>query len=813
MSRWSLVYDGYAPADELLRESLCTLGNGFFATRGAAPEAVADDTHYPGTYVAGAYNRRVSKVAGRQVENEDLVNMPNWLSLAVRIGDGPWFEVGAVTLLAYRQELDIRRGVLVREIRYEDAEGRRTRRTDRRLVHMAEPHLAALETTFVPENWSGEITVRSAVDGRVENTGVARYRALDGHHHDPVEAGEIGDDAVRLAVETNQSHTRVAVAARTRLLRGDEALTCPRRRFEEPGLIGHEMAVAVAEGQGVTIEKVIALYTSRDHAISEPADEAERAVRRAPGFARLLESHSEAWAFLWEHFDIDFEEGDDGACERAAAVLRLYIFHVVSTCSLNSMDIDAGAPARGLSGEAYRGHVFWDELFIFPTLNLRMPEITRALLMYRYRRLDEARAAARQAGLAGALYPWQSGSNGREESQRLHLNPRSGRWLPDNTWLQRHVNAAVVYNIWQYYQVTGDVESLTFYGAEVIYEVARFFASLATYDAEDDRYDIRGVMGPDEYHDAYPGADRPGLDNNAYTNVMAVWVLCRALELPHHLPGDQQANLRALLDLDDAEFGQWNEISRKMRVPFHDDGVISQFAGYDRLAELDWEGYREKYGDIQRLDRILEAEGDSPNHYKASKQADVLMLFYLFSSDELRELFDRLGYAFEYETIPKTIEYYLARTSHGSTLSRVVHSWVLARSDRARSWHLFTEALASDVSDIQGGTTPEGIHLGAMAGTADLVQRCYTGLEMRGEVLRLNPALPDELRTLRLELRYRGHTLALELTAARLLVQMVRCSAEPVAVAVRDREYRLKSGETIAFNLDGSGGLAEKANA
>jgi alpha,alpha-trehalase len=246
------------------------------------------------------------------------------------------------------------------------------------------------------------------------------------------------------------------------------------------------------------------------------------------------------------------------------------------------------------------------------------------------------------------------------------------------------------------------MEFLSFFGAEMILEIARFWASAATRH-EDGRFDIRGVMGPDEYHDCYPERDEPGLDNNAYTNVMAVWVLCRALQLFEVLPEDRQDELRGKLGITEAETDLWEESSRKMRIAFHGDGIISQFEGYDRLQEFDWDGYRRKYGDIQRLDRILEAEGDSPNRYQASKQADVLMLFYLFSADELAGLFHRLDYPFDAETIPRNIDYYIARTSHGSTLSRVVHSWVLARSDRGRSWELFTEALESDVADIQGG--------------------------------------------------------------------------------------------------------------
>ena len=193
-------------------------------------------------------------------------------------------------------------------------------------------------------------------------------------------------------------------------------------------------------------------------------------------------------------------------------------------------------------------------------------------------------------------------------------------------------------------------------------------------------------MGPDEYHDAYPGADKPGLNNNAYTNLMAVWVLCRALDLLKLLPAEHCSRIRQKLDVKDEEIRRWEDISRKMRLVFHDDGILSQFEGYADLKEFDWDTYREKHGWAMRLDRILEAEGDTPNRYKASKQADVLMLFYLFSAEELQQLFERLGYPFDPQMIPKNIEYYLERTSNGSTLSEVVNSWVLARSDRARSW-------------------------------------------------------------------------------------------------------------------------------
>ena len=797
MNTWSLVYDEFVPEKEGLREALCTLGNGYFATRGAAEESAADGVHYPGTYLAGGYNRLQTIIAGRTVENEDLVNWPNWLRLRFAPRDGARFELAEVEVLSYRQELDLARGLLVREIRFRDPEGRDTTLCSRRIVHMGDCHLAALEVTITPENWEGPLEIHSALDGRVRNEGVARYHELDSNHLEPLESAPLDERGILLRVQTRQSEIQMAQAARTRVFEGDRAIAPGRRLVLQPAYAGEHLSVEARRGLPLRVEKVVAVYSSRDTAISHCELAAGEACLSAPGFEKLLETHTEAWARLWRRCDTLVEQGE----EHLQILLRLHIFHLLQTASLNTTDLDAGIPARGLHGEAYRGHVFWDEVFMFPFLNMRFPEITRGLLMYRYRRLPAARRLAEEAGFRGAMYPWQSGSDGREESQRVHLNPMSGRWLPDNSRRQRHINAAVVYNVWKYYEATEDREFLLSYGAEMILEIARFWASIVHRSADRNRYEIHGVMGPDEFHDGYPGAEQAGLRNNAYTNVMAAWCLHRALDVMDLLSEERRDELLTLLDLSQDELSSWEEIGGKLYVPFHGDGIISQFEGYAELAELDWDAYREKYDDLHRLDRILEAEGDSVNRYKAAKQADVLMLFYLFSAEELETIFAQLGYDFDPAVIPGNVDYYLARTSHGSTLSRVVHAWVLSRSDRERSWEYYREAIESDVAGVQGGTTAEGIHLGAMASTLDIAQRCYTGVETRGDVLWLNPRLPDPIRHLRLGLRYRGRWFQLDVTPDRMRVTYERGADQEAKVGFRGEVEIFRPGDTREFAL------------
>jgi len=793
-----LTYDGFDPADEGLREALTSTGNGYLCTRGTAEWEDADGVHYPGTYGHGVYNRETTILGGVPVLNEDLVNLPNWLVLKLRIeGEDP-IRLADVELLGYRHEFEIRTATVIRELRFRDAAGRETALRSRRFVSMADHHHAGIEWTLTPVNWSGRVEVVSGLDGRVTNGGVARYQQLESRHLDPVSPRTFGPEVIALKVRTRQSNLYISQAARTRVFGGQSGpLAVDRTLYQMEDYVQQVLAFDVRQGVTVRVEKMVAFFTSRDPATSDTLAKTGTSALRYTGFEEALARHASAWDELWRVCDVHVP-GDD----RVQLRLRLHICHILQVCSHHTADLDAGVPARGLNGEAYRGHVFWDELYVFLSLNFRMPEVTRGLLLYRYRRLDEARAAAREDGLRGAMFPWQSGSEGKEETQRVHLNPLSGRWERDLSHNQRHVNAAIFYNIWHYYQATDDLAFLRDYGAEMMLEIARFWASIAHFNRDRERYEIHGVMGPDEFHEKYPDATEGGLRNNAYTNVMVAWLCDVAQGVLSLLPATRADALRGKLGLSDEELRTWADMSRRMFIPFHADGVISQFEGYEDLQELDWDAYRAKYGDIQRLDRILHAEGDDPNRYKLAKQADAVMLFFLFPDSELRRLFERLGYTYGPDTARTNIAYYDQRTSHGSTLSFIAYGGVLARLDAEASWERFLAALDSDLGDIQGGTTKEGIHMGAMAGTLALVQCSYAGTQIRDGVLYFDPRLPARLEGLSFAMQFRGTPILVTLADGKLTLIAHREGARrPILVGAGGEVRELCPGDRCTFEL------------
>ncbi|MDP8264489.1 MAG: glycosyl hydrolase family 65 protein [Candidatus Aceula lacicola] len=804
MNTWKLIYDKFVPEEENLREALCTLGNGYFGTRGAAPETSATKVHYPGTYIAGVYNELITDVSGKKVANEDFVNCPNWLMLNIRIENGPWFDRLKVKILSWKMTLNMRKGVLSRRVRWQDEKGRITTMDNYRLVSMANPHYAALRCTITPENYSGKITIRSGIDGQIINAGVERYKQLNSKHLEPKSLGCFGQDGIFLQMQTNQSKIEITEAVRTVVFCEGEkinpkmnVLTHGRERAVK------EFIIDVEKGKRYTIDKVMSLYTSRDHGVVDSCAMAQEAVSKIENFDSLYKPHVAKWRALWKKFDIEIE-GDDFS----QLALRLHTFHSLQVASTYNEEIDAGLPARGLHGEAYRGHIFWDELYVYPFYNLKAPEITRALLMYRYRRLSAAKEYARENGYKGAMYPWQSASSGNETTQVVHLNPLSGKWGPDNSCLQRHVSIAIAYNVWTYYYTSGDSDFLARYGAEMILEISHFWSSITTFDESTKRYCIEGVMGPDEFHEKLPGSEKPGVKNNAYTNILVVWILEKALFLLDSMSEEDRQALLLKIEVSAEEVERWRDITTKMTIPMGKDGIIHQFEGYMDLKELDWDEYREKYDNIHRIDRILKAEGSSPDNYKVAKQADTLMTFYLLNDEEVRAIFKKLGYPISKDIFRKNYDYYVKRTSHGSTLSRVVHAYLAERVDYEElAMEHFQDALKSDIYDSQGGTTQEGIHCGVMAGTIDLVMRCFAGLSVQDTQISLNPKLPEKWKKMKFSVRYRDIWLNIKITREEITVKselLKRISLQGPAeifIVINNKRYKLTPDETTVVSL------------
>ena len=783
---WELVYHGYDPGLEKTRETLLTTGNGYFGTRGAPEEARIGETHYPATYMAGVFNRLSSKVGGRDTENEDFVNVTNYLPLTFRIDKGDWLEAGKTEILSVKRRLQMDKGILIREMTVRDGEGRETLVQSERCASMDDLHLAGIRYTLTPLNYSGIIEIRSGLTAGHINDGVERYRPLNQKHLKALKAG--GKRNLQfLEAKTTQSNIVIGMASRITAEKGNTPLQAIPEHHAGKDYIYSSIRASMMQNEPLRLFRITAIYRSADDSGHDPLQSAMEKAEMADDYAGLRARSLAAWKAIWDKADMQLE-GD----RLAQKLLRLHIYHLMVTISPHNRHIDAGIPARGLHGEAYRGHIFWDEVFILPFYYMHFPEAARSVLMYRYRRLEAARSYARLHGEAGAMFPWQSGSNGREETQVIHLNPVSGEWGPDHSSLQRHVSLAIAYNIIMYGHYTEDDEFMKEYGTEMLVCICRFWANKAKKDEKGDRYNIEGVMGPDEFHEKYAGADEGGLRNNAYTNLMCTWMLRKTLGIINNMDENAKHAVTGKTGLTEGEINKWKDVSEKLNLIISDEGIIAQFDGYFELDELDWEHYRQKYGNIYRMDRLLKAEGLSPDAFKVAKQADTLMTCYNLDDKDVDALLRGMGYTLPEGYLKRNLEYYLARTSHGSTLSRVVHARLAGMvGDRQLGWKLYLDALTSDYNDIQGGTTAEGIHAGVMAGTVLGALETYAGLDLRGETVRINPDLPAHWKSVRFKFTFKRVNYLCEVT--REGVKLL--SDSDVMVEVNGQTIKLLPGE------------------
>lgn len=763
-----LVFDDAPPEEQPRRESLLGLGNGVLFRRACPPEAAAGprgdgvpaEGHYPGLYRAGFYDHAQREVAGETTAITSLARLPDPLALGLRLGEDPgWFAPGEVELLHLRQRLDMEAGLGQRELVFRDRAGRETRLREESLVSLAQDGLLLLRWELTPLNWSGPLRLRALLPLRVVNAKLERTRAYEGRHVDVAPLPAPG----RLAVRVRTTDGRRALRIESRLLAQDGGEPPGEGRGEHA--LWQELRREARRGEALRVELRATVEPLEGAGPGEAAGAGSGDEREAGDAA--VAAHRAAWRGLWDEVRIEMP-GEPGLERRC----RFSAFHLLQTASPRSAAHDCGLPARGWQ-EGYFGHVFWDELFAFPFYSLRFPQIARGLLLYRHRRLDAAREAARRAGLRGAMYPWRSAASGAEETPAWQFIPPAGRWRRDHTRLQRHIGAAIAHNLWQHHLATGDLELFTHCTGEMLVEIARFWASLATPAADGSgRLSIRGVIGPDEYHDGCPDTEAPGLDDNAYTNVMAAWTLCCASRLPERLPHEAWRALRARTGLQERELADWDAVGRRLVVPMLEGGVIAQFDGFERLRPPDAPPLPQR-DPGQRTDWWLQARGEDVDAYQVTKQADVLMLFHLLGHGGAQALLAHLGAALPPGGFERTVRYYMARITHESSLSHIACAGALAGLDPEASWHYFRKSLHSDLGPDASAGTHEGLHLGAMAGAWDVLQRLYLGLHLEHDALVVAPDPPPALREAGTQLRVRGSRLRADLRGGRLRLALL----------------------------------------
>jgi trehalose/maltose hydrolase-like predicted phosphorylase len=789
---WCIEFDHYDEEDERRRTSLLALSNGMLSCRPSAPEASAgaatggDGVHYAGFYRAGWYDDAPRLVNGRITDVAALVNLPHPFGLSIRLDGGSWMSADNIQRLSYRQTLRLDEAVVEREMTFA-LDDKQVQLFEVWLVDMAQGNQAALSWTLrLPESVQ-RIQIRAGVDAGVANTALTGAAAYEGQRLQGMTVQTKRPGEVTASAHLHDRRWRMAMASRIRVYPPAE------HAVSAQGVDSAHFIFDCARPSDGNLHIEVAGVAGIDDELpgdDQAARELMLAALPPERFEDVRSRHTQAWSRLWADSPFSITN------PKHALSLRLHAFHVLQTASPHSPGRNIGFPAKGWQ-EGYYGQVFWDEIFAFPFLVTRYPEIAAGLMRYRHRRLPAARELASDAGYSGAMFPWRSGRTGHEETPPYQYNPLSGNWMPDHTYLQRHVGSAVAYDAWLLFLATGDMALLAGEVGELILDVARFWGSCACFDESRQRYMICGVIGPDEYHNSYPDAAKPGLNNNAYTNVMGVWTLRCARKVIELLPAPQAHALRAKLAVADAELEHWDDVSRRMYLPILDDGVIEQFEGFDRLLPPDPEWLKDGR---PRLDWLLESQGDNCDRYQLTKQADVLTLAYLFTTPELNELFLHMGYELDEEAARRTIDYYMSRITHESSLSEVVCAGALARFDPQASWACFEQCLNVDLQAPSDGGTREGVHLGAMAGSLDVLQRHYLGIYLYVDGIHLEPAPPAALGDVTLGFWFRGAKLVVELSGNDLRLRSDPANDLMISVRHKGEVAALAPGKVVAVH-------------
>jgi trehalose/maltose hydrolase-like predicted phosphorylase len=730
--RWLLVADGWVPAREPGIEGALALVNGYLGTRAAVEEGSGVST--PATFLNGVFDTasQAATQAGATPERQviaaptpELVVAPDWSRLRLVAGDAP-LGMETAEVLGHRRILDLRRGVLVREWRLQ-AGGRTTRLRSLRFASLADRHLVGQVLEVVAEDWTGPLTVEAIVDGAVANEGGVRH--LADHRTRRVDGGLL------LEVTTAERRIGICLAASTVLAAGDGGRVVGE---DHPGetLLVQRHQVEAAPGRAWRLHKLVTVFTGRD----DP-DPAARAAARlgeaaAAGLPAALARSAAAWADRWATADVEIT-GDEELQRR----VRFALYHLIG-CA-NPDDPRAAPGARSLTGERYKGHVFWDnEIFVLPFFTFTHPPAARAILGYRYHTLAAARRNARARGWRGAAYAWESADNGEDVTPAYYVTARGERKDVRTGEQEHHLNADIGFAVWQYWQATGDQRYLLAEGAELLVELARFWASRAERGG-DGRWHLRGVIGPDEYHE--------DVDDNAYTNQLAAWLLDRAAELAAWLgerhPG-RWRSLRAALDLDDSEPAAWREVAAGLVDGVDPQtGLIEQHRGFHQLPPIDLAAMEPRTTTMEVL-----LGWDRLGRLKLIKQADVVLLLAL------------LGDRYPHAVQQANFGYYEPLTVHDSSLSPAAHALVAARLGELETAERYLrQATELDLDFDHGVTAAGGVHIATLGGIWQALVFGFGGMRVAGGEPRFAPQVPASWGSLRFRVRWRG--VLLEVTA------------------------------------------------
>jgi trehalose/maltose hydrolase-like predicted phosphorylase len=726
---WLLVEEGFNLAREHEVESRFTVANGYVGTRGSLAEGTRLSA--PGTYVAGVFD-----VAPHPNGIPELVLAPDWTRLKIMV-EGNELTLEAGEAQEHRRVLDLRQGMLWRQWRHREPNGRVTRLRFLRFASLADRHTLVQSLVITPENYSATLRVEGRIEQPVrqgaspgtEGPGLVPRPATS------VALGSAGASAV-LVWRTAATNVAIAIGAASRL-RADDGDVVPGTAETGEGRLVERWEWESRLGSTYRLDRLVTIHTSRDGGRPDEAAAVHVAHLVNDRGERVAAAHAQSWQTRWHAADVAVE----GAPE-AQRALRVATYHLIGAANPEDAYVSVGA--RALTGDAYKGHVFWDtEIYLLPFYTFTWPEAARALLLYRHHTLPAAREKARRLGYAGALFAWESADSGEEATPAVVVTPEGEVVRILTGEQEHHISADVAYAVWQYWQATADDDFLREAGAEIVLETARFWASRGQVEA-DGRYHIRRVIGPDEYHE--------GVDDNAYTNGMAQWNLERGAEAARILGErwpERWKDLAERLDLSQEEIRRWPELARGMHVSRDPaTGLIEQFQGYFGLEEIDLDAYP---GRKVPMDVLLGRERIQRS--QVLKQADVVLLLYL--------LWDR----FPPPVRDANFRYYEPRTGHGSSLSPAIHALMAARlGDMELAQHFFQQAAEIDLANTMGNAAG-GIHIAALGGLWQAAVFGFAGVRWDSNGLALDPHLPPGWRHLSFPLQWKGRSLHIQLTA------------------------------------------------